>query len=235
MKQNLSQASVPSAFPDENRSPARWWQRFNWPFLCAILWGIAVWTFIVWAAISLCGCATKKELYEHHSHQIQADTLAWQAQADTHMQAMKNYADSLFAAYSERNSVERNSRSEEEEIVTETITTTVDSLGRQRRTEQRTITRALSREEQQRQEQLISDLRREFSQRMETYRQEQQQHFAVLLAHWQDSLAALTNVKSASAPQQPLWWQRLQTFVAVAIIAFALFTTRRWWKKLQKK
>jgi len=150
------------------------------------------------------------------------------------MQAVKNYADSLFSAYSEKNSVDRNFRSEEEETVTETITTTVDSLGRQRRTEQRTITRALSREEQQRQEQLISDLRREFSQRMEAYRQEQQQHFAVLQAHWQDSLAALTHVKSTSAPQQPLWWQRLQTFVAVAIIAFALFTTRRWWKKLQE-
>jgi len=234
MKQNLSQTTVPSASPDGNTSPAKWWQRFNWPFICAILWGIAVWTFIAYAVISLCSCATKKELYEHHSHHIEADTLARQAQADTRVTAVSERLDSLFTLFMQREHEHSSSSEDSRETITETITTSIDSLGRQLRTEQRTTDRTLSRQEQHDREQWQQQMQTAYQRQLAAYDSLLRAAESRLQTHWEQRDS--TNEQHISAPAATLPWYRrlwdnLQWLIAGIILGVAIYTTRRWWKR----
>jgi hypothetical protein len=235
MKQNLSQASVPSAFPDGNTPSENWWQRINWPFLCAFLWGIAVWTFIVLAAISLCSCATKKELYEHHSHHIEADTLAQQAQTDTRITTVAERLDSLFALFMQREYERSTTNEDSRETITETITTSIDSLGRQLRTEQRTIDRTLSRQEQHDREQWQQQMQAAYQRQLASYDSLLRAAESRLQTHWEQRDSTNEQHISAPAATQPWYrrlWNNLQWLIAGAILAAAIWITRRWWRHI---
>ena len=232
MKQNLSQASVPSASPDVNTSFAKWWQRFNWPFICSILWGIAVWTFIVWAAISLCSCATKKEIYEHHSHHIEADTLARQSQTDTRITAVAERLDSLFTSFMQRERERSTTNEDSRETITETITTSIDSLGRQLRTEQRTTDRTLSRQEQRDREQWQQQMQAAYQRQLDAYDSLLRAAESRLQTHWEQRDSTNEQHISAPAATQPWYrrlWNNLQWIFAGAILGAAIWITRSWW------
>lgn len=231
MKQNLSQVSVPSAFPDEN-TPAKRWQRFNWPFLCTFLYGIAVWTFIVWAVISLCSCATKKELYEHHSNHIEADTLARQAQTDTRLTAISERLDSLFTSFMQREREHSTTNEDSRETITETITTSIDSLGRQLRTEQRTTDRTLSRQEQRDREQWQQQMQAAYQRQLASYDSLLRAAESRLQTHWEQRDSTNEQHISAPAASQPWYrrlWNNLQWLIAGIILGIAIYTTSRWW------
>lgn len=188
--------------------------------------------FIVLAAISLCSCATKKEIYEHHSHHIEADTLARQAQADTHVTALAERLDSLFTLFMQREHERSTTNEDSRETITETITTSIDSLGRQLRTEQRTTDRTLSRQEQRDREQWQQQIQATYQRQLAAYDSLLRAAESRLQTHWE--LRDSTNEQHISTPanSQP-WYLRLlsnlQWLIAGIILGVAIYTTRRWW------
>ena len=186
--------------------------------------------------IGICSCTTTREI--HHHHYQQADTLATQTQADTHVGTSTASLDSLLKDIFTGQSASWFSHEDNTETITETITTAIDSLGRELRTEQRTTTRTLSREEQQQWEQY----RQEWEQRTQRQMQQYDSLFhafeSQLQTHWESTI---TDDEQTAKNTQPLsWWQRLKAKVggitiAALLLAVGLYFTRQWWRKLLKR
>lgn len=193
--------------------------------------------FIVLAAISLCSCVTKKEIYEHHSHHIEADTLAQQAQTDAHLTAISERLDSLFTSFMQREYERSTTNEDSRETITETITTSIDSLGRQLRTEQRTTDRTLSRQEQRDREQWQQQMQAAYQRQLAAYDSLLQAAESRLQTHWEQRDSTNEQHISTPAATQPWYrrlWDSLQWFIAGTILGVALLITRRWWlHKLQ--
>lgn len=190
--------------------------------------------FIVWAAISLCSCATKKELYEHHSHHIEADTLARQTQTDTRITAVAERLDSLFTLFMQREHEHASSSEDSRETITETITTSIDSLGRQLRTEQRTTDRTLSRQEQRDREQWQQQMQAAYQRQLAAYDSLLRAAESRLQTHWEQRDSTNEQHISVPAASQPWYrclWSNLQWLIAGTILGVAIYTTRRWWKR----
>lgn len=98
----------------------------------------------VFAAFALfSSCAAQRAVYEHHHHHYEADTLAVQAAVDSRMQSWHAESEGWFRQMLTEERAEWSSHEDQKETITETVTTATDSLGRQIRTEQRTISRAM--------------------------------------------------------------------------------------------
>lgn len=188
--------------------------------------------FIVLAAISLCSCATKKEIYEHHSHHIEADTLARKAQTDTRVTALAERLDSLFTLFMQREHERSTTNEDSRETITETITTSIDSLGRQLRTEQRTTDRTLSRQEQRDREQWQQQMQTAYQRQLAAYDSLLRAAESRLQTHWEQCDSTNEQHISAPAATQPWYrrlWSNLQWLIAGIILGIAIYATRRWW------
>jgi hypothetical protein len=188
------------------------------------------------AVLGLCilsGCTAPRAVEEHHHHHYEADTAAVSRQVDSRLQLWRSEIDSAFSERISKFISQQQQSEHQQETIQETVTETVDSLGRRIRQEQRTISRDISREifsiEQQ--------LTREYDVRL---------HSAVdsVAELWQsryDSIAARveqmdsTFVKKTPVGDARPWYQKLwdhiQWLFIGALLAAALWLTRKWWKK----
>lgn len=224
----------------------RWrWEHTNW---C----GILTWTamaavsavFYITLAIFICGlfgsCATKKELHEHHQHTVVADTLVQEARHDSHTNHQTSNIDSLVTASVWAAMQEFVRQEQEHEVTTETLTETIDSLGRIVRQQQKTTDRTLSRQELQRQQeqlqQVASQLHRQLS-AMDSTLSDRMSRFE---SHLRDSLnSELSKQTETSGAPALSWWQKtwawLKGIIVGVIICGALYLTRRFWLPLIKR
>lgn len=174
-------------------------------------WGF--WLFVILLAVGwLTSCTTTKVVENSHSF-YESDSTQIQRLIDTRMRSIQQQMDS---AWSERVNqyVSQQKQSEQQhEVITETVTTTLDSLGREIRQEQRTISRDISREQQ-----IIEQrLTREFESRLQTAISE-------LDSSWRsryDSIQAVTvREDSISVKKTPIngsglsWWQQARIHLA---------------------
>ena len=174
-------------------------------------WGF--WLFVILLAVGwLTSCTTTKVVENSHSF-YESDSTQIQRLIDTRMRSIQQQMDS---AWSERVNqyVSQQKQSEQQhEVITETVTTTLDSLGREIRQEQRTISRDISREQQ-----IIEQrLTREFESRLQTAISE-------LDSSWRsryDSIQAVTvREDSISVKKTPVngsglsWWQQARIHLA---------------------
>lgn len=191
------------------------------------------------AVISLfTGCTTPKIVENHHHHYEQADTLAIQAQVDKRLNSWHEQMDSSWRQRMEEYSASMTSNEDQKEKVTETITTFVDSLGREVRQEQRTTERSLSRMQQQTEQRLS----REFEQRLyvvtDSLNDIWQQRFERYQTHFEQTDS--TNVKETPATKTELpwykrWWQTLKDYLLIAgIVALLIITRSIWWPWCKK-
>jgi hypothetical protein len=194
---------------------------------------------IITAVISLfIGCTTPKVIERNHHHYEQADTLAVQAMVDKHLTSWHVQMDSSWRQSWQEYSVSLFSNEDEKEKVTETITTFVDSLGREVRQEQRTTERSLSRMQQQTEQRLT----REFEQRMsvvvDSLNDIWQQRFDAMKGHREQTDS--THVKEVPATKTELpwykrWWQTIKDYLLTAGIVLLIIATRRiWWPWCKK-
>ena len=189
---------------------------------------------LVLLAVVLAGCAVPRAVEQHHHHYYQADTMAVKAHVDRQMQRVAQMMDSAFSEKISEFTQQQNQTEQQHEVIQETITTTLDSLGREIRQEQRTISRDITREQQI----LEQRLAREYEGRL---------HVAVdsMSAIWQlryDSLQThVEQLDSALISKTPVgdarpwyrrWWSSLQWLLIGAVIALAVWLTRKWWIKL---
>ena len=140
--------------------------------------------------------------------------------------------DSLFRERVSQFSSEQHSSTDQKELITETVTTTTDSLGRSIRQEQRTISRDLHQEQQQ----LALRIEREMESRLQTALDRQdsiwQQRLDAALSHREQTDSTRHTVTPAAQDNRP-WYRRwadhLQWLDVGIILAAALWITRRWW------
>jgi len=193
--------------------------------------------FIILAqlCILLGSCAAPKAVERTEHHRAEADTMAIQAAVDAHMTSWHECMDSLFRERTVSSSVALYHSADQKELITETVTTTTDSLGRAVRQEQRTISRDLHQEQQQ----IALRLEREMESRLQTAIDRHdsiwQQRFDAAMSHREQTDSARHTVTPAAQDSRP-WYRRLADrlqWLAVGIIlAAALWLRWKWRRKM---
>ena len=194
---------------------------------------------VVCAVVSLfTGCTTPKVVENHHHHYEQADTLAIQAQVDKRLNSWHEQMDSSWRQSWQEYSASLFSNEDQKEKVTETITTFVDSLGREVRQEQRTTERSLSRLQQQTEQRLSREFEARLSVVVDSLNDIWQQRFNAVKGHWEQTDS--THVKETPATKTELpwykrWWQTLKDYLLMAgIVALLIITSGIWWPWCKK-
>lgn len=203
-------------------------------FFCVLAIALVVCTVIS----MLTGCTTPKAIEQHHHHYEQADTLAVQAMVDKHLNSWHAQMDSSWRQRMEEYSASMTNNEDQKEKVTETITTFVDSLGREVRQEQRTTERSLSRMQQQTEQRLTHEFEQRISVVVDSVNDIWQQRFERYQTHWEQTDS--THVKETPAtrtefPWYKRWWQTLKDYLLMAGIVLLIIATRRiWWPWCKK-
>lgn len=186
-----------------------------------------------WGVLCMMGCASHKEIHEHQQHTVNVDSMATEAKHEAHKQETTQDIDSIVTASVWAAMQEYASQEHEKETTTETITTWVDSLGREMRQEQRTTQRELSRQEQQRQQQQLQQMASEIRNHIQTLDSTYNERLSQVEKHLKDSLAkTLDQVKDTNAAPALTWWQKtwnwLKGIIAGLAIAAAVLLVRKY-------
>ena len=209
------------------RHCVRWSAVFFW-----LVWPASVFTGIVIAIVMLVGCTTPKIIEQHHHHYEMADTLAVQAQIDRTVNSWHEQMDSSWQQSWQEYSASWFSHDDQKEHITETITTYIDSLGREVRQEQRTTDRSISKMQQQTEQRLTREFELRLSVAIDSVNGIWQSKFDAIKAHWEktDSTAVKeTPATNSELPWYKRWWQSLKDrLLAIAIIALLLMTRNIW-------
>ena len=194
---------------------------------------ILILTLCLW----IISCAAPKAIDRTEHHSAEADTMAIQAAVDARMQSVTALFDSLFRERTVSSSAEQHNSTDQKELITETVTTTTDSLGRSIRQEQRTISRDLHQEQQQ----IARRIEREMETRMQTALDRQdsiwQQRLDAAMSHREQTDSThntVTPVPQDSRPWYRRWADHLQWLAIGIVLAAAAWITRRWWCTLLK-
>lgn len=181
--------------------------------------------------LTLTGCATTKEEHQHTTHVVEADTLSHQAQHDSHAQQQVANIDSIVTASIWAAMQEFVRQEQEHEVTTETLTETIDSLGRIIRQSQKTTDRTLSRQEIERQQEQLQQVANQLHQRMEVMDAEWHESLTRMEASLRDTLSAqIDKSKQTAAPQPLTWWAKLWQWlkgILVGIVIGILITCWR--------
>ena len=223
----------------------RRWQRvdwFNvWMWIALALVTAFMWiTLVITVSMLLSSCATKKELHEHRTHTVVADTLAQEARHDSHTNHQTSNIDSLVTASVWAAMQEFVKSEQEHEVTTETLTETIDSLGRIIRQQQRTTDRTLSRQELQRQQEQLQQLSTQLHRQLSAMDSTIHDRMSRFESHLRDSLnSELSKQSQTNAAPALTWWQRLWSWLkgilAGVAICGVLYLTRRFWLPLIKR
>ena len=189
---------------------------------------------LLMALVSLfTSCAAPKAIDRTEHHHAAIDTAALHSAVDARLQSLTARLDSLFRERAVSSSMALYHSADQKELITETITTTTDSMGRAVRQEQRTISRDLHHQQQQ----LALRIEREMESRLQTaltlHDSIWQQRLDAALSHREQTDSTRHTVTPAPQDNRP-WYRRwadhLQWLAVGIILAVALWITRRWWR-----
>jgi hypothetical protein len=213
-----------------------WWflrHGINWSAVFFwLVWPAIVLTCVTIFVITLVGCSTPKVIEQHHYHQFEADTLAVQAQVDKRMIGWHEQMDSSWRQTWQEYSASWFSHDDQKETITETITTYIDSLGREVRQEQRTTDRSLSKMQQQTEQRLTREFELRIAVAIDSVNGIWLSKFDALQTHMENSDS--TDIKETPASNSELpwykrWWQTIKNYLLIASIIVALLMTRNIW------
>lgn len=158
-------------------------------------------------AFSVLSCTTSRTATSTVTHSEGDSLRALSAQYAAVSQQLSRY-DSLFAQMQARITAQQSTQEQSTERIQESVTTYLDSLGREVRQENRTIDRNLSRQTELRYEQQISSLQQQLSQ--ETARTDSLSEALYMLqqVNWLDSLNQQSYKEPAPSRIQS-WWDGL--------------------------
>ena len=204
--------------------------------LTAFVWWLILFTVLSLTAI-LSGCTTHKFVaHQHHQH-YEADSIAIQAAIDSHLTVWQTQMDSIMNQRFTQYNAEWFSHSNEKEITTETVTVTLDSIGREVRTEQRRIERTLSQQQQQHEQRIISEYESRIRVAVDSLESIWQSRYDSLNTHIDKNDSVSNVVKPAEHTITS--WQKFRIHLANAMLFFIaiaalvwIIKKRSWWIKL---
>ena len=194
--------------------------------------------FVLLAAFALCslftGCAVQKQDHQEQTHVVVTDSAGSEQTHAVQVTQQTVNIDSIVTAVMQRTREEFQRQEQEHEITTETLTETIDSLGRIVRQQQRVTDRTLSRQEQQR----IDRLEQTFSQQLHRAITEHdslwQDRFAQYQSSMRDSLQSVRDLQVQRSASNPLtWWQQLRLHLANILLYAVIIFAALWF--LRKK
>ena len=181
--------------------------------------------------LSLVACASTKEFHQQHTHTVDIDTLAAEAKTDSHTQQQVESIDSIVTASVWAAMQEFVKTEQEREKITETITTFIDSLGREVRQEQRTTDRSVSRQEQQHREEQLEQTISSLHQRLEVMDSEWHERLQRIEATVRDATVTHTDAVKQSA--QPLsWWAKAWTWLKGILVGIVIGILIACWRNV---
>ena len=184
------------------------------------------------------GCTTPKVVEQHHHHYQQADTAAIEAVVDRTTKSWREEMDSAFHAFENQYTASWTANESEKEMITETVTTWIDSLGREVRQEQRVTNRDISKQQQMTEERIT----REYETRLKTVVDSMsdiwQMRYDSLAAHV-EQLDSLSNISHPTSAVTTPWYQRLwrkfkDNLLAICIILVLMNTAPVWLPWIKK-
>jgi Skp family chaperone for outer membrane proteins len=177
------------------------------------------------------GCAGPKTVVERHYHESGVDTVAVQAQVDRRLEGWRETVVREVGVAMASQQTERESSEQERERVTETVTTWVDSLGRQIRQEQRTTERDVSRQQQLREERMQRAWEERMQRVADSLNAAWTENFSRFEGHWAEADSTAAEVKPAEEDGRP-WWKRWREAVKWVLVgAAAVFIAEFFSKK----
>jgi hypothetical protein len=203
--------------------------RIEWPTVGVLIGIVGFWACIIICLMMTCSCASQKETHEHQTHVVNADTLASEAKHDGHHHQTTQNLDSLVTASVWAAMAEFVAQEQQKETTTETITTWVDSLGREMRQEQRTTQREISKQEQQRWQQTEERWQNELHRTLSQMDSAWSDRMSEIEIHLRDSLAKqFDQQKQTNMDGGPTWWQKTWAWlrgilVGIVIAAVIIF------------
>lgn len=199
---------------------------------------------IVFCIVALfTSCATQKTEHEQQTHVVTTDSAGTETSHAGQVTDQTVNVDSIVTAILQRTREEFARQEQEHETVTETLTETIDSLGRIVRQSRKTTDRTLSRQEQQRIDRLEQTFEQQIHQAIMSHDSLWQDRFAQYQASMTDSLSRIRDLQKQTFASNPVtWWQQLQMWlgslvlVALAVLAgWWILKKRAWWLALLRK
>lgn len=176
------------------------------------------------------GCTAHKVVEQHDSHYYVSDSLAIQAQVDARLSAWQSRIESSWQQSIHLSGNEQSQSSQEREVITETVTTATDSLGRTLRTEQRRTERTLSLQLQQQELRLTKELEERMYTTVDSLNSEWQQRYESLQERIEQADSS-SNVETPAAqdtrPWYRRWFDQARWLAIGAILAAVIILIRR--------
>lgn len=185
---------------------------------------------LLFFAVLLTGCATPKAVEEHHHHYQEVDTAAVQAIVDGRMGGWHEEMTSAIKIAMQSQQTQQESSEQQKERVTETITTWVDSLGREMRQEQRTTERDISRQQRMWEQRLQRQYEERLQSVTDSLDEVWQMKFDAMHTHWAKEDSTSVSEKPVPADNRS-WWEKtremLKWVVIGAVLAIMLWISRK--------
>ena len=220
---NITDPEAPDPYKDLDED-----QRIGLAIIQGIMYFIGVLVAILFMGL-LSGCTVLKAVEEHHHHHYEVDTAAVSRQVDARLTSWHTEMEAFFSERLEQFAKQQQQSEHQHETIHETVTVSLDSLGREIRQEQRTISRDISRELQT----IEQHITREYESRLrstvdsiDSAWQTRYDSLASRVAQMDSTLVTKTPVGDAR-PWYRRWWDAIQYILIGAVLACAIWVIVR--------
>lgn len=203
-------------------------QRVGLAIIQGIIYFISMLVLILFIGL-LSGCTVPKAVEEYHHHHYEVDTAAVSRQVDARLTSWHTEMEAFFSERLEQFAKQQQQSEHQHETIHETVTVSIDSLGREIRQEQRTISRDISRELQT----IEQHITREYESRLrstvdsiDSAWQQRYDSLAARVAQVDSTLVTKTPVGDAR-PWYRRWWDAIQYILIGAILAACVWIIRK--------
>ena len=188
---------------------------------------------IVTGCLMMVGCSTPKVIEQHHHHYEALDTQAVEARMDKKMNAWRNEMDSTFRVFTNQYAASWSANESEKEVITETVTSWIDSLGREVRQEQRVTNRDISRQQQQTEERITREVEQRLMSVVDSLEGVWSQRYDSIAAHQTSDIDHQTSATPVVGDNRPLS-QRVGSALLWMLVGVVAYLAVRWIGKIRK-
>ena len=188
---------------------------------------------IVTGCLMMMGCSTPKVIEQHHHHYEALDTQAVEARMDKKMNAWRNEMDSTFKVFTNQYAASWSANESEKEVITETVTSWIDSLGREVRQEQRVTNRDISRQQQQTEERITREVEQRLMSVVDSLNGVWSQRYDSIAAHQTSDIDHQTSSTPVVGDNRPLS-RRVGSALLWMLAGVVAYLAVRWIGKIRK-
>ena len=188
---------------------------------------------IVTGCLMMMGCSTPKVIEQHHHHYEALDTQAVEARMDKKMNAWRNEMDSTFKVFTNQYAASWSANESEKEVITETVTSWIDSLGREVRQEQRVTNRDIIRQQQQTEERITREVEQRLMSVVDSLNGVWSQRYDSIAAHQTSDIDHQTSSTPVVGDNRPLS-QRVGSALLWMLVGVVAYLAVRWIGKIRK-